>query len=123
MATREEIGRRVRKAREEQGLSQSDLGRSLSRRRTHVAISDLELGKVKVDAEELAEIAFLLQKDISYFYTGATASLPVKLSGSVIYRRGDGSLSDWERQQTDLAIEGFKKFARRALTSVDSERE
>ena len=74
-----------------------------------------------MDAEELSEIAFKLQKDISYFYTGATTSLPVKLSGSIIYRRGDNSLSDLERQQTDLAIEGFKKFARKALTSVNPE--
>lgn len=115
MATRENIGRRVRQAREERGLSQTELGRSLSRPRTHVAISDLELGKVKLDAEELGEIASILKKDISFFYfPGAQPSFRAP-SGQIVYRRGDRGMSDDERQQTDRAVEAFKSFARKKL--------
>ncbi|CCF85311.1 helix-turn-helix domain-containing protein [Nitrolancea hollandica] len=102
MITREEVGRRIRRAREELGLSQGDLGRLLSRPRTYAAISDIERGKTKLDVEELAEIARILQKDVPYFLG----------TPSVVYRRGDRGLTSEEQRHTNRSIEDFKRYAR-----------
>ncbi len=105
MTTRENIGRRIREAREERNLSQSELGQLLSRKRTHAAISELERGKVRLDVEELIEIAAILGKDISYFLASPEAP-------SVVYRRGDRGLDEEQRRETEKAIEAFKRYAR-----------
>jgi transcriptional regulator with XRE-family HTH domain len=105
MATREEIGRRIRQAREELRLSQTDLGRMMSRQRSHAAISDLERGNVRLDVEELVELTRLLQKDLQYFYEGEGGR-------AVVYRRGDYGLSPDQQRETDQALDAFKKFAR-----------
>ena len=101
MVTREEVGRRIRRAREELRLSQGDLGRMLSKPRTYAAISDIERGKTKLDVEELGEIARLLRKDVSYFLGGP----------SVVYRRGDRGLPDDDQRTTTRAIDDFKRYA------------
>jgi len=105
MATREEIGQRIRYAREELGLSQTEFGQLLSRQRTHAAISELERGKVRLDAEELVEIAAILNKDLAYFYV--TPAAP-----NIVYRRGDRGLGDEQQRSTNKAIEAFKQYAR-----------
>lgn len=105
MTTREEIGRLIRQAREELGLSQTELGRMMSRQRTHAAVSDLERGNVRLDVEELAELSRLLQKDLQYFYEGGSAR-------GVVYRRGDYGLLPEQQRETDQAVEAFKQFAR-----------
>ena len=105
MATREEIGQRIREAREDLGLSQTEFGQLLSRKRTHAAISELERGKVRLDAEELVEIAAILGKDLAYFYAAPVAP-------SIVYRRGDRSLPAEQQRDTNKAIEAFKQYAR-----------
>jgi transcriptional regulator with XRE-family HTH domain len=105
MANREEIGRRIRQARDEIGLSQTELGRLLSRRRSHAAISDLERGNVRVDAEELAELARILNKSVAYFHG-------TEPEQSVVYRRGDYGLTPEQQRETDRAVDEFRRFAR-----------
>ena len=61
------VAERIRLARTDKGLSQSDLGRLLSRPRTHAAISDLERGRTKVDVELLIELANLLDRPVLFF--------------------------------------------------------
>ncbi len=103
--TNEELGRRVRQARDELGLSQAALGRLLSPPRTHAAVSDIERGKTHLDVEDLSLLATLLKKDLAYFYE----EKPVP---SAVYRRGDRGLTRQEQQQADQAIEAFKQLAR-----------
>jgi transcriptional regulator with XRE-family HTH domain len=105
VVTRNEVGRRVRQAREEKGLSQTELGRMMSRPRSHTAVSDIERGAVRLDVEELMELAILLGKDIAYFVEPAPAP-------SIVYRRGDRGLPDDRQRETDQAINAFKQFAR-----------
>lgn len=105
MLTSEEVGRRIREAREDLGLSQADLGRLMTRPRTHAAVSDIERGKTKLGVEEISELAMLLHKDLSYFYE--TRPTP-----RVVYRRGDRGLSSREQRETDKSIETFKRMAR-----------
>ena len=104
MSTNEAVGRRVRLAREELRLSQGELGRLLSRPRTHAAVSDIERGKTKLDVEDLADLARVLQKDISYFY-----EQPVP---SVVYRRSERGLTPAQQRAADDAVERFKQLAR-----------
>lgn len=105
MATRDQIGLRIREAREELGLSQGEFGSLLSRRRAHAAISELERGKVRLDAEELVEIAAILNKDLAYFYAAPVAP-------TIVYRRGDRGLGDEQQRETNKAIDAFKQYAR-----------
>src|SRR5687768_3476568 len=102
MATGEEIGQRIREAREEHRLTQTECGQLLRRRRTHAAISELERGKVRLDAEELLEIAAILGKELSYFYSAPA-------SPSVVYRRGHRGLETDHQRDTNRAIEAFKQ--------------
>lgn len=60
------VGQRIRAARMRAGLSQGELGRRMTRPRTHAAISDLERGKIKIDLEEINEIADLVQCDAAW---------------------------------------------------------
>ena len=103
MLTRGEIGRRVRAAREEQRLSQTALGGLFGR--THAAISDIERGKTNIGLADLARLADLLGKPLSYFtHDEAPAAL---------YRRGDQELLPAEERALTDALEGFKEYARR----------
>lgn len=66
MATKEQIGRRIRSAREEGGLTQAELGDRLGV--SHSVISDLERGiPKKVDLFDLEKIGEILGKPLSYF--------------------------------------------------------
>ncbi len=60
------IREKIKAAREEAGESQEDLARVLYKGR--VAISDLERGRVNVDASELVSIAVHYYKPIAYFF-------------------------------------------------------
>jgi transcriptional regulator with XRE-family HTH domain len=100
MITHEEVGKRIRLAREELGISQGQLGTRLSRQRSHAAISDIERGKTKLDVEDLSEFARVLGRELSYFYE-------TRPSPATVYRRGDQFLSDQDKQHTDKAISEF----------------
>lgn len=67
MATSAELGRKVREAREEAGLSQKALGEMLQPPRSHAAISDIERGETRVGATDISQIARILGKAITYF--------------------------------------------------------
>ena len=60
------IRERIKMARGEAAMSQEDLAKHLGKSR--VAISDLERGRVQVNASDLALIAKSLEKPISYFF-------------------------------------------------------
>jgi len=106
MVSREEVGQRIRRAREQLNLSQAEFGRLLSPSRTHAAVSDMERGKTKLDVEELSALAMLLQKDLSYFFEEE------QTTPSILYRRGGRGLVADEQRQTDRSLEAFKQLAR-----------
>jgi len=56
---------RLRKAREEAGLTQVQVAKKLKRPQSHV--SNVESGQQRVDVVELQTFAKLYKKDISYF--------------------------------------------------------
>jgi transcriptional regulator with XRE-family HTH domain len=60
-----EMGKMIKKAREEKGINQTLLAEKISR--SQATISDIENGKIEVGILTLVLIAFLLQKPISYF--------------------------------------------------------
>jgi transcriptional regulator with XRE-family HTH domain len=60
------MGEHVRQAREEAGLSQSDLAKMIYRRQA--AISDIENGRMEVTATTLMQLSFVLKKPLSYFF-------------------------------------------------------
>jgi transcriptional regulator with XRE-family HTH domain len=60
------IVNKIKAARIERGMTQKDLADHLGR--TAAAISDLERGKVQINASDLYHLAQLLNKPIEYFY-------------------------------------------------------
>ena len=67
----QKLGAQIKKARENAGLTQQELGASLKPSCTGAKISKIESGNSKVDALELEQIAQALGKDTSYFYSDA----------------------------------------------------
>lgn len=65
-----EMGKLIRIAREEVGLTQSELAKKLSRHQT--TISDVENGKIDISILTLVQFAKVLQKPISYFIPDMT---------------------------------------------------
>jgi transcriptional regulator with XRE-family HTH domain len=59
------LGTKIRKLREQTGLTQEDLAKSVSL--SSEFISQLELGKRSPSLDSLSRIARFLEKDISYF--------------------------------------------------------
>lgn len=106
MTTSEQVGQRIREAREEKGLTQGQLGELLERPRTHAAVSDIERGRTKLNIDEISEFARLLDRPLAYF-TGSGAS--------VVYQRSVPGASLEQRRQHAAAVESFKAHARRAL--------
>lgn len=115
MSTNADVGRRVRQAREELGLSQGALGRLMSPSRTHAAVSDIERGKTHLDVEDLSALAALLQKELAYFYEEGSAPGAVP---STLYRRGDRGLTPQAQRHADQAIEAFKRAARARVQAM-----
>lgn len=68
LVTQAEIGRRIRQARENLGMTQRDLSNAVGKDLT--AIHAYEVGKRKVAAVELSIFAQALQVPVSYFYEG-----------------------------------------------------
>lgn len=60
------MGKLIRSAREETGLSQRDLAEKIYRRQA--ALSDMENGKMEPDASTLLLLGYHLDKPISFFY-------------------------------------------------------
>ncbi len=56
---------RLRKAREEAGLTQTEVAKKLKRPQSH--ISNVESGQQRVDVVELQTFAKIYNKDIGYF--------------------------------------------------------
>ena len=61
----EKIGRRIKTARLEKGLNQSDLGELLGCSNNH--ISHVEVGQTKVSLGMLMKLSVILDKDFDYF--------------------------------------------------------
>ncbi len=60
------MGKLIRQAREERGMSQTELAEQIYRSRP--AISEMETGKMEPDATTLAYLAGALEKPIMYFF-------------------------------------------------------
>ena len=60
------IRKQLRIAREEAGLSQQDIANQLGKTRSNV--SDIERGRLNINAHELAIIANYLNKPLNYFF-------------------------------------------------------
>ncbi len=61
-----EIGKRIRQARVESHLNQTELADKLNKKQT--SISEIERGKIEITASTLLKIAITLEKPVSYFF-------------------------------------------------------
>jgi transcriptional regulator with XRE-family HTH domain len=61
-----DMGKRIRRARDDAGMSQEEFAKAINRRQA--SVSDIENGKMEVTAGTLAKMAIVLKKPISYFF-------------------------------------------------------
>ena len=59
------IGQRIKSARLEQGLNQTELGKLVGCSNNHM--SHIEIGQTKVSLSMLLRISYVLKKDLNYF--------------------------------------------------------
>ena len=59
------IGQRIKSARLEQGLNQTELGKLVGCSNNHM--SHIEIGQTKVSLSMLLQISYVLKKDLNYF--------------------------------------------------------
>ena len=67
MSIREVVAENIRFAREQASVSQAEVARALGLA-SHSAISDIELGRRRVSATELAQLSELLGKSTDWFF-------------------------------------------------------
>jgi len=76
----QEIGQRIREARESKGLTQSELGSRLSKPLTSTAISLYESGSRDVSVDVLIKIAEILKVELSYLISGKAENPSINLA-------------------------------------------
>ncbi|MHA1280379.1 MAG: helix-turn-helix domain-containing protein [Candidatus Helarchaeota archaeon] len=105
-----EMGKLIRAAREERGLSQTELAEKLSKRQA--TISDFETGKIEIGILTLVQLAIVFGKPISYFIPEMT----FLVSLSDIHNK-------WEEEALSLfrnmEYEGDPQLALRLLKTLD----
>jgi transcriptional regulator with XRE-family HTH domain len=107
---RQTLGDRLRTAREYIGLKQEEVARHLSIPRS--ALSNIEAGQRKVDALELARLAKLYQRPVSWF-TGEGGAVSEELPPEVAHvARAAASLSSRDRQELARFADFLRSRAR-----------
>ena len=81
-----EMGKLIRKAREEIGMTQKELAEKTYRKK--LAVHQMETGKVEINAWAIPYLSIALKKPITYFYPKGDLSLDPK----------EGELSDLEKE-------------------------
>ncbi|MCH7610510.1 MAG: helix-turn-helix domain-containing protein [Chloroflexi bacterium] len=61
-----DMGKRIRRARDDSGMTQAELAEKIGRRQA--SVSHMENGKMEISAGTLARMASALEKPISYFF-------------------------------------------------------
>lgn len=100
------IGKRIRAAREEVGLSQEQLGAKVGY--SAMGISHLENGDRQIKIDDLGKIAQVLGVGTAYFLepiTGIPARYP-----STTYGRIEEDLNDNQKREVNEALEKFDQY-------------
>ena len=100
-----EIGSRIKKAREAEGLTQTELAKKLGYK-SPTAISLIEAGERRVQISDLEEVAKLLHRDVEYFIKGnaVTNSQP----SVQIALRADKNLDQEDIKRVESFIDALK---------------
>jgi transcriptional regulator with XRE-family HTH domain len=107
---RQTLGERLRMAREYVGLKQDEVAKHLAIPRT--ALTNIETGQRRVDALELARLAKLYQRPVSWF-TGEDSSAENAFPAEVAHvARAAASLSAQDRQELARFADFLKSRAR-----------
>ncbi len=103
-----QIGSKIKKAREEIGMTQAELGERIGGY-SSMAISYFEKGEREVKIDVLVKIADSLSRNIEYFLEPFSQSDEVINTASAYFRRGAFDLSAEERKKEDIAVKSFKE--------------
>jgi Zn-dependent peptidase ImmA (M78 family)/DNA-binding XRE family transcriptional regulator len=112
-----EIGARIKRAREQQGLTQGELGERVGK--TQTAISYWEAGRRSPDVDDIVAVADALDVEVTYFF-GRTESKPrgVLLRAQATLRPFDNLIAEIERFAAEA--EDLESFPREIQVKNDS---
>lgn len=99
---RQELGKRLREAREYLGLSQDDVAKYLKVPRT--ALTNIESGLRKVDALELRRLSDLYRQPVSHF-TGGDDDVAELPAGVAHLARAAAALSAQDRKELERFVD------------------
>lgn len=109
-ADRQALGDRLKEAREYMGLKQEDVAKTLGIPRS--ALSNIEAGTRKVDAIELARLAKLYQRPVTWF-TGDDPAATSEVAKEVAHvARAAATLSKQDRQELARFADFLKSRAK-----------
>lgn len=101
------LGRRVRAAREEAGLSQEQLGAKVGY--SAMGISHLESGDRKIKLGDLQKIAEVLKIEIGYLLEPITkSSFP-----TTFYRRGEEDINEEQKKAEEKALKELDELVKK----------
>lgn len=103
-----EIGRRIKDARENEGLKQAELARMLDYS-SPTFISLIEDGKRKVRIDDLEKIADILHRDVNFLITGKDSN-PQTVQMAL---RADDDLDRSDVEKVETLIETLKLMKRK----------
>ena len=98
-----DIGLRLQEARETEGLSQAELAKELGYD-SATAVSLIEAGKRKLNAQNLQKAAKVLNRSMSYFLVGENPKIDIKVA-----LRADKELTDEDKKAVMHFIDLAKK--------------
>jgi len=105
-----QIGAKIKKAREEAGMTQSELGESIGGY-SAMAVSYFEKGEREVKVDILRKIADALSQDVEYFLGDPSSDdQSSTIAASAYFRRGSYDLSNEEKKKEDQAVKNFKDY-------------
>lgn len=102
MITKTELADRIRYFRNSKNFSQAEVGKALGK--SHVAVSDIELGKTEVSVKDLSILANLFGMTIAELAEGKQTYY--------IQHRDAKNISPEEKKIADKSTEDFIKLAR-----------
>ena len=100
-----EMGARLRRLRTDRGLTQDWVGKAVKPAITRAAVANIEVGKQRVLAHRVAELARVLDVQVSDIFPtpAAAAKVPAPMISIRDSLRGS-SLIDWGNLSTDLKV-------------------
>lgn len=105
------IGKRIKSAREQLGMTQEQLGKKIGY--STMGISYFEKGSRKIKTEDIEKIANALNTSANYLLEPLMGySTPAESQRDITFRRGQEDISDEEKKAEKTSLKDFDDYIR-----------